>query len=239
MVNYLDFDLLDSIDASAYQAQKPYPWINPRNLITPDGWAELERDLPSVEDFAERMNEARRAGQKPHDRYSLEWKEEGVEVADSWRQFIGELRSDRYRNRICELFGVKKVEFRLHWHYTPAGGSVSPHVDALRELGSHIFYFNSPAWEPSWGGQTLILDDGHRWPRKSAPDMDSFDQIIPAACDGNTSLLFQGRDHGWHSVNEFHCPEDQFRRIFIVIINPVSTLWKIRDRLIGKSIQRL
>jgi len=238
MAGYLDFDQLESIDTSTFQNQKPYPWINPQALIKPEGWTELERDLPRLEDFDQRFGEQRRAGQKPHDRYSLEFKE-GLAVADSWLAFIGELRSDRYRSQICRLFGAKKVEFRFHWHYTPTGCSVSPHVDALRELGSHIFYFNTPLWEPGWGGETLILDDRQRLPRGSAPDFDAFEQVIPANCSGNASLLFNGRDHGWHGVRKIESPKEHFRRVFIVIVNPVSRVWRIRDRLIGKSIQRL
>ena len=238
MAGYLDFEHLESIDTDTFWNQKPFPWINPIALIKPEGWAELERDLPSLEDFDERFGEARRAGQEPHDRYSLEYKE-GLSIANSWQTFIDELRSDRYRRQICRLFDTRKVEFRFHWHYTPTGRSVSPHIDAVRELGSHIFYFNIPEWHSSWGGETLILDDRREWLRDSAPDFDAFDEVIPATCIGNSSLLFNGRDHGWHGVRKIECPEEHLRRIFIVIINPVSRLWRIRDRMIGKSIQRL
>lgn len=238
MAGYLDFDQLESIDTSTFQNQKPFPWINPHALIRSEGWAQLERDLPVLEDFFDHFGKERRAGQTPHDRYSLEFKD-GLSVADSWRTFIGELRSNRYRRQICRLFGAKKVEFRFHWHYTPTGCSVSPHIDALRELGSHIFYFNSSQWKPSWGGQTLILDDRQQLPRGSAPDFDAFDRVIPADCGSNTSLLFNGRNHGWHGMHKIGCPDEYLRKVFIVIVNPVSRLWKIRDRLIGKSIQRL
>lgn len=238
MAGYLDFEHLESIDTGTFQNQKPFPWINPRALIKPEGWAELERDLPRLEDFDQRFGEKRRAGQTPHDRYSLEFKD-GLSVADSWRSFIDELRSDRHRSQICRLFRAKNVEFRFHWHYTPTGCSVSPHVDAVRELGSHIFYFNTPLWEERWGGQTLILDDRRQWARGSAPDFDAFEEIITADCGGNSSLLFNGRDHGWHGVRKIECPEQDLRRVFIVIVNPVSKLWQVRDRLIGKSIQRL
>ena len=237
MDSYLDFELLESIEPELFRAQKPFPWLSPQNLVRPEGWSELERDLPHLEDFDRRFGEERRGGQEPHDRFSLEYSDD-VEVAESWRRFIGELRGDRYRDHICRLFGVKKVEFRFHWHYTPPGCFVSPHVDAIREYGSHIFYFNSPDWRPEWGGQTLILDDRRQLARDSAPALEDFAQIIPSECDGSRSLLFQGRDHGWHSAREVTCPEGFMRRVFIVVINPVSVFWKTRDWLIGKSIQR-
>lgn len=40
-------------------------------------------------------------------------------------------------------------------------------------------------------------------------------------------------------MHKIECPDECLRKVFIVIVNPVSRLWKIRDRLIGKSIQRL
>ena len=51
----------------------------------------------------------------------------------------------------------------------------SPHCDAVWKLGSHIFYFNED-WNPGWGGETLVLDDGGRFSRRSAPDFDDFVQ---------------------------------------------------------------
>jgi hypothetical protein len=235
--SYLDFERLESIEPDLFRSQKPFPWLSPERLLRPEGWAELERDLPALEDCERRFGEARRDGQDPHDRYSLEFND-AVELTDSWRRFIGELRGERYRSHICRLFGVRKVEFRFHWHYTPAGCSVSPHIDAVREYGSHIFYFNSPAWQPQWGGQTLILDDGGRFARGGVPAFGDFAQIIPAECEAGRSLLFRRGDHAWHGMRELSCPAGFMRRVFIVVINPVSIFWKSRDRLIGKTIQR-
>lgn len=238
MTDYLDLNVLDSIQADGFRNAKPFPWANPRELIRSDAWSILERDLPPLELFERRFDEERVAGQSPHDRYSLEY-HEGLEVADSWQRFITELRSDAYRQPIARLLGVQKVEFRFHWHYTPTGCSVSPHVDAKREHGSHIFYFNGLDWDPGWGGETLLLDDGGRLPRSSAPEVTDFDRVLPADSFGNASLLFQGGGHGWHAVLPTRCPADRMRRVFIAVINPVSLFWKVRDRMIGKSIQRL
>ena len=46
-------------------------------------------------------------------------------------------------------------------------------------------------------------------------------------------------DHAWHAVRAINCPEGALRRVFIVVVNPVSLFWKVRDRVIGKKIQRL
>jgi len=57
------------------------------------------------------------------------------------------------------MFGRDSLSLTLHWHYAPRGCSVSPHCDAVRKLGSHLCYFNTEEdWDPSWGGQTLLLD---------------------------------------------------------------------------------
>jgi hypothetical protein len=45
-------------------------------------------------------------------------------------------------------------------------------------------------------------------------------------------------DHAWHAVRAINCPEDRLRRVFIIVVNPDNLFWKLRDRLIGKSIQR-
>ena len=39
-------------------------------------------------------------------------------------------------------------------------------------------------------------------------------------------------------MRPIECPEDRLRRVFIVVVNPDSLFWKVRDRLIGKTIQR-
>ena len=45
-------------------------------------------------------------------------------------------------------------------------------------------------------------------------------------------------DHAWHAVRPIDCPEDRLRRVFIVVVNPNKLFWKVRDRIIGKTIQR-
>jgi hypothetical protein len=39
-------------------------------------------------------------------------------------------------------------------------------------------------------------------------------------------------------VRAIDCPEGHMRKVFIVVINPDTLFWKVRDKLIGKSIQR-
>jgi hypothetical protein len=233
----IDFEKLDAIEPGGFRGRRPFPFANPEGLVRADAWQRLEAELPTLDLFDQKFGKQRRAGQAPHDRYSLEYRD-GVSVSETWQRFIDELRSDRYRDAICRLYGVAKVEFRFHWHYTPAGRAVSPHVDQEREFGSHIFYFNSPRWRDEWGGHTLLLDDHGRFSRDSAPALSDFDDVIQAECVGNRSLLFRGSDLGWHAVDAIECPEDEMRRVFIVVINTTALYWRVRDWVIGKKPQR-
>ena len=214
-MQYLNIEKLRSLSRDAFLATEPYPFYNTEGLLTGQGFQDLLHNMPPLESFGEIFGKERRAGQAPHDRYSLEYTPE-TEVPGPWKEFIGELCSDDYRHEIERLLGARKVEFRFHWHYTPTGCDVSPHCDARREHGSHLFYFNSEEdWKPEWGGSTLVLDDGGRLSYASAPT-----------------------DHAWHAVRPIRCPEDRLRKVFIVVVNPDNLFWKVRDRIVGKSIQR-
>ena len=237
-MNYLDIDKLRNLSLQDFLAVKPYPYFNSAGVLTESGFQDLLANMPPLAMFERKFGYKRRAGQAPHDRYSLEYTPD-TPVPRPWQEFISELCSDTYRNEIKRLLAVNKVEFRLHWHYTPSGAAVSPHCDARRELGSHLFYFNSAEdWDPAWGGATLVLDDGGRLDYNSAPAIEEFDATIESQSIGNYSTLIKRTDHAWHAVRAIECPQDRLRRIFIVVVNPDSLFWKLRDRFIGKRIQR-
>ncbi len=237
-MKYLNIDKLRKLDRGDFLAIRPYPYYNTEGVLTESGFRELVDNMPPLEMFEHKFGYERRAGQAPHDRYSLEYAP-GMSVPRPWQDFIAELCSDDYRHEIERLLGAKKAEFRFHWHYTPAGCDVSPHCDSRREHGSHLFYFNSKEeWDPAWGGSTLVLDDGGRLSYDSAPDYDQFDAVHECQSIGNFSSLMLRTDHAWHAVRPITCPEGHMRRIFIVVVNPDNLFWKIRDRVIGKTIQR-
>ena len=238
-MNYLDFDRLEALSPTEYQTTKPYPHANPEGILTPEGFEALRTNLPDVSILDPIFAKSRRAGQYPHDRYALEY-EEGVEIPKPWEEFIAELRGDRYRSVLSRLLGVRTLEFRMHWHYTPRGCSVSPHCDAKRKLGSHIFYFNTAGdWDPSWGGETLVLDDAGRFKRASAPAFEDFDSATPAESIGNRSFIFSRCGNSWHGVRPLNCPEDRMRKVFIVVLNQCTPLYRLRDAVTRKQITRL
>lgn len=230
-MKYLDPERLESVDPVAFRACEPYPWVNPERLLTDVGYRRLRADLPCLEQMDASFGRERKHGQATHDRYVLEW-EDGLDVAPSWADFVAELRGDAYRAFLRRMIGSDGFELLFHWHYTPAGCSVSPHCDARRKLGSHIFYFNSEDWDPAWGGETLVLDDCGRFDRRSAPSFEEFDSEIAAQALGNQSFLFIRRHNSWHGVRPLRCPDGHMRRVFIVVIHRVSAVERAR-RLVG------
>jgi len=221
-MKFLDEDRLRRLDSEAFRTTPPYPWINPAGLLTEEGFACLHETLPEPSIFQEYFGVARSHGQAPHDRLTLEYRTD-LPVAEPWHAFTAELRASTYQNFVRRMFGRGRLKLSYHWHYTPNGCSVSPHCDAKRKLGSHIFYFNTADdWSSDWGGETLILDDGGEIPRKSAPDFEDFDAAYASDALGNRSLLFARRESSWHGVKPIRCPEGRYRKVFIVVI---EDLW--------------
>jgi hypothetical protein len=124
---------------------------------------------------------------------------------------------------------VPDLELRFHWHWATTGNSVSPHCDRKRKLGSHIFYLNTEDdWDPAWGGETIVLDDGGRFTRNSAPEFEDFDHAIHANALGNRSFIFTRLGNSWHGVEEIRCPEGAYRKVFIAVINRPRLARRVR-----------
>lgn len=218
-MTYLDFERLNEINPTAFQSQRPYPWISLEGLLTKEGYWRLRDTLPDISLLERHSGKSRKYRQKSYDRLALEYSDD-LDVASPWKEFVAELRGREYQDFLGRLMGVRAFKLSYHWHYTPNGCSVSPPCDANRKLGSHIFYFNTAEdWDPAWGGETLILDDGERFERKSAPKFEDFDLVIGSATLGNRSLLFARKENSWQGVREIHCAEGALRKVFIVVID--------------------
>ena len=153
---------------------------------------------------------------------------------NSSRNFTARLT--RLWSAACSVLAeARHFVLTLEWYYAWQGCGVSPHCDARRKLGTHIFYFNTEAdWDSSWGGRILIMDDGGRLKTHSAPAFD--DLGIAASLDprGNGSLLFQRTAHSWHGVRPLESPPGHLRKLFIVTIN-ASTIQVLWRRVRGKD----
>ena len=62
-MQYLDFERIEQIDAEAFRAQQPYPWLNPEGLLTGEGFQRLWETLPDVSLFEKVFDVARKHGQ--------------------------------------------------------------------------------------------------------------------------------------------------------------------------------
>jgi len=231
-MTYLNQQALDSITTEAFNNARLFPWTNPKGLIDDTGFNDLLRTMPDVSLFEKSIGMSRAYGQKPHDRYELKYKEDAP-VSKEWQMFIEELSGPRYRAWLARLLGTNDFNLRYQWQYSFNGCSVSPHCDSPNKLGSHIFYFNTPEdWKLEWGGQTLLLDDGGKFPPQSAPDLSEFKGKLAADVFDNRSLFFKRTDRSWHAVSELTSPKDAMRKIFTVIIERKPTLWqKIQAKL--------
>jgi hypothetical protein len=233
-VRYLNQECLDAVSADTFQDRQPYPWANIANIMTPEGYTRLKGSLPDVSQFDRKESVQRAHGQGYHDRYILHYRPD-VSLSPAWQEFVAEIQGETYDRFVRRMFGVRpgsRLILTLEWYYGWEGCAVSPHCDARRKLGTHIFYFNTEEdWQTGWGGNILILDDEQKFKTHSAP---TFDELkVAAALDprGNGSLLFQRTAHSWHGVRPLQCPPNQLRKLFIVTINvPTLQVWLRRIR---------
>lgn len=228
-MQFIDYSSLDGLGYESFRATQPYPWANPTEVLIRQSFDELLANLPDISMFKKTFGVKRANGQKSHNRYSLKY-QPGLDIPEVWQAFIDELTGEEYIGFLEDLFKARSIKLDMFWYYTPNGCFVSPHCDHLRKLGAQIFYLNpEDDWDPSWGGETLILDDGGRLPRKSAPKFDDFDKFIAPPASGNQSLIFARTRHSWHGVREITCPEERLRKIFLVTIKTDSE-WEIFKR---------
>jgi hypothetical protein len=231
---YLNPETMAVINAEEFQQKAPFPWVNPQYFVTPGSYPELLDTMPDISRFRAFFGKQRKHGQASHDRYTLDY-EDGMELSESWQGLVDELRSPAYRKFVCRLLGVNHVRFRFHWHFTPDGGEVSPHCDSKGKIGSQIFYLNTEQdWDRSWGGETVVLDDNDTLGPDNAPAFEDFAAEYPAETADNRSLIFGRRGNSWHGVRRINCPENHYRKVFIVVFEEYRPL-----RMMIKKLKRL
>ncbi len=237
-IPYLNPTVLDDIDPAGFQTSDPFPWVNPQHFVSPQRYQTLLDTMPDIGQFRAFFGKQRKHGQGSHDRFVLDY-EDGMELSEPWQAFVNELKSPVYRKFICRLLEVSDVRFRFHWHFTPNGGEVSPHCDSKGKIGSQIFYLNTEQdWDRSWGGETVVLDDGDGIGPDNAPAFENFIAEYPAETADNRSLIFGRRGNSWHGVRRINCPDEHYRKVFIVVFEeyrPVKmALKKLKRLLSGK-----
>ena len=222
---------MQTFDAAAFTKRQPFPWYNFQSLLTDEAFAKLHAQFPALDFFEQHEGLPRKHKQRSHDRYYLAYEEtvygnlkrdqKGIihheQLPPAWQAFMTALETDLgYREFICRLLGVEAFTARYAWHVATAGRSVSPHLDSVRKMGTHIFYFNtSRDWKAEWGGSTLVLS-GKNYEGLN-PEISDFDKVEAVQVMDNRSFLFKNQPDAWHAVDTINCPPDTYRCIFNVI----------------------
>ncbi|MFN8549852.1 MAG: 2OG-Fe(II) oxygenase [Candidatus Obscuribacterales bacterium] len=214
-----------TISSADFQNRKPFPWTNIQGFLTDRTFEELLETLPPPSMLHSEFGKARGYGQQSHDRLSLQYRP-GLNLSPVWQEFIDYLHGSEYEQFIRRMYGLKaseRIVLTMHWHYAKAGCSVSPHVDASRKLGSHIFYFHrSDEWDDTWGGQTVVLESDKPVEAHSAPSFDAFNVVAASKIMDNHSFIFHRTENSWHGVRPLTCPPERLRKVFIVVVNRVN-----------------
>ncbi len=230
-MEYLNRDSLAAVSPEIFRKQHPYPWLSLERILTEEGFRRLCENMPDLSLFNRDEGVTRGYGQAPHDRYSLHYFA-GLKLPKPWMEFLAELQGADYQSFLRRM-GSGSYLLTFEWHYAWQGCSVSPHCDAARKIATHLFYFNREDWNPAWGGQTLILDDGGKLRTHSAPGFDEFQVAASSRPCGNNSLLFQRTSHSWHGVRPLNCPPGTMRQLFKVTVNKLDLqVWwrKVRGK---------
>ncbi len=236
-MEYLNRDCIQGLSAETFRQRRPYPWVDIQNTLTADGFQRLRETLPDASLFERRVGLKRSHGQGYHDRSLLHYRPD-VQLAAPWQEFLAELRGPAYDAFLRRMFAVRpgtRLILTMEWYYAWQGCAVSPHCDARRKLGTHIFYFNTEAeWDPNWGGNVLVMDDDGRFKRHSGPAFDDLRVAASIDARGNGSFLFQRTRHSWHGVRALAAPPDHLRKLFLVTVNrpTLQVLWR---RIRGKD----
>jgi 2OG-Fe(II) oxygenase superfamily len=230
-ITFLNTNALDAINAQEFQAIKPFPFLEIKDILTRDGHQALIRGLPDPTTFSQVFGRRRRYGQRSHDRFVLQYHPLKA-IPELWRDFIRELNGEPYRQFAARLLGRDDFLLHCHWHYTPRGCSVSPHCDTEWKLGAHIFYLNTASdWDPAWGGETIALGGKQGLDPRSAPEFDDFPVQIASHPLGNRSLIFRRDAESWHGVRPLQCPLGALRKVFIVEFRRASLVSRLRTAL--------
>lgn len=236
---FLNDAIMRDFTSEQFGRQQPYPWFSFEQFLRPSAFDTLLASFPSVALFEEHKGIERANQQRSHDRYYLAFEKsiyrdaaspeagptplakDGVVGLDNlptpWQDFIGELRdSSAYRAFTESLLGHADMTVRFAWHMGFSGSEVSPHRDAEKKVGTHIFYFNtSRDWEREWGGSILVL--GGKQVKRLNPNVGDFDSVIPVDIRDNRSFLFKNTQDAWHGVEPLSSPGGAFRRLFNVV----------------------
>ncbi len=233
-MRYINFDVLNAIDAKKYQGNKPFPFIDFPNALFEDAYIQLVQTAPDISLFEKMYGIERSNGQKFHDKFYLEYTDT-TPLSSHWKAFIAELHSDAYLRFIENMFNMRRgsYELMISWHYMKQGTCITPHCDTRKKIGSQLFYLNTTdTWKEEWGGQTLALDDEGKRDPYTGPALSEFDKVFTTKSVDNNSFIFTRTEHSWHAVDVIQCPPEEIRKMFSIVANRKPTLLtRIKSRI--------
>jgi hypothetical protein len=77
----------------------------------------------------------------------------------------------------------------------------------------------------------VILDDEGRYEPDNAPAFEDFIAEYPANTKDNHSLIFGRQGNSWHGVRRIHCPENHYRKVFIITYEEYRPLHMAKKRI--------
>ena len=202
------------------------------NLIDDDIYTKLHKDFPKETLFRDENPKVRKHNQRPHVRKYMctgsiettpalsEFHIDPKVLPKIWQEFVDYiLKGSEYRYWISDLLDILPNDFnlRLDWHRTLNGHDVSPHVDSVTKLGSHLIYFMPKSWgTTSHGGKTIFFSGKNT--DKMNPEANDFSSYIEIENVGNRSCVFKNSSNGWHGVTKTVSDKNTHRQIFNIVI---------------------
>ena len=203
------------------------PHANFVEFIWPNMYDRLLKDFPSDDLFKDEYPEERKHGQRPHCRrffcigetqgsnYFEKYMKGIKDLPSSWQMFVNNILTNKdYKKFICKALEVKDFKIRFDFHRTEGGLDVSPHVDSLGKIGSHLFYFMPKNWTDEMGGKTIFYRG--RKVKRMNPEPEEFEDSVTTSVVGNRSCLFKNATEGWHGITKIN--SNMHRQICNVVL---------------------
>ena len=189
------------------------PHANFVDFIQPKYYRGLLKHFPTDDLFKDEFPEESKHGHRPHCRrcfcigetqgskYFDDYLLEPNKLPPIWQNFIMTIyNSGQYKSFIRRALDCKDFKFRFDFHRTRGGLDVSPHIDSLGKIGSHLFYFMPDEWTDLSGGKTIFYLG--KKVNKMNPEPKDFKKSVTTSVIGNRSCLFKNVEDGWHGVTQ-------------------------------------
>ena len=189
------------------------PHANFVDFIQPKYYRGLLKHFPGDDLFKDEFPKDRKHGQRPHcRRFFCIGETQGSDYFDNyllepnklppvWQNFLMSIvNSGEYKAFIRRALECKDFKIRFDFHRTRGGLDVSPHIDSIGKIGSHLFYFMPDDWSDDMGGKTIFYR-GKKVDRMN-PEPKDFKEYTTTSVIGNRSCLFKNVEEGWHGVTQ-------------------------------------